>query len=79
MIRIDREIHLKHTITNLETPNETSSTDFPMLGNYSRDSNFKNLCPLSSDVPLTQNSEISFQENFPMTVEQTLFFQEPVL
>jgi ribonuclease HI len=50
-----------------------------MLGNYSCDSDFRNFSPLSSDVPLTQNSEMIFQENFPTTVEETLFCQEPVL
>ena len=40
MIRIDRERYLKHIVTDLETLNETSSTDFPVLGNYSFDSYF---------------------------------------
>jgi hypothetical protein len=35
MIRIDRERYLKHTVTDLEALNEPSSTDFPVLGNYS--------------------------------------------
>jgi hypothetical protein len=65
MIRIDRERYLKHTITDLKTLNEPSSTDFPMLGNYSCDSYFENFSPLSSDVPLTQNSEKIFQEELP--------------
>jgi ribonuclease HI len=56
-----------------------SSTNFPVLGNYSCDSNFGNFSPLSSDVPLTQNSNVSFQENFPIMVGETLFCQEPVL
>jgi hypothetical protein len=63
MIRIDRERYLKHTVTDLEAFNEPSSTDFPMLGNYSYDSDFRNFSPLSSDVPLTQNSEMNFQVN----------------
>jgi hypothetical protein len=79
MIRIDRERYLKHTVTDLETLNEPSSTDFPVLGNYSCDSYFGNFSPLSSDVPLTQNSEMIFQENCPTTAEETLFCQEPVL
>jgi hypothetical protein len=62
MIRIDRERYLKHTITDLETPNEPASTDFPVLGNYSCDSHFGDFSPLLSTVPLTQNSEIIFQE-----------------
>jgi hypothetical protein len=61
MIRIDREIYLKHTITNLETPNEPASIDFPVLGNYFCDSHFGDFAPLISIVPLTQNSEIIFQ------------------
>jgi hypothetical protein len=79
MIRIDRERYLKHIVTDLETLNEPSSTDFPMLGNYSCDSDFGNFSPLSSDVPLTQNSEMIFQENCPTTTEETLFCQEPAL
>jgi hypothetical protein len=79
MIRIDRERYLKHMVTDLETLNEPSSTDFPVLGNYSCDSDFGNFSPLSSDIPLTQNSEISFQENFLTTAGETLFCQEPVL
>jgi hypothetical protein len=31
MIKIDREIYLKHTVTDLETINKPSSIDFPML------------------------------------------------
>jgi hypothetical protein len=46
MIKIDREIYLKHTITDLETPNEPASTDFPVLGNYSCDSHFGEFSPL---------------------------------
>jgi hypothetical protein len=45
MIRIDRERYLKHTVTDLETLNEPSSTDFPVLGNYSCDSDFGNFSP----------------------------------
>jgi hypothetical protein len=69
MIRIDRERYLKHIVTDLEVLNEPSSTDFPVLGNYSRDTDFGNFSPLSYDVPLTQNFEMNFQENFPRTIE----------
>ena len=79
MIRIDRERYLRHTITDLETLNEPSSTDFLVLGNYSRDSYFGKFSPLLSDVPLTQNSEMVFQEKSPISTEETLFCQEPVL
>jgi hypothetical protein len=79
MIRIDRERYLKHIVTDLETLNEPSSTDFPVLGNYSCDSDFGNFSPLSSDVPLTQNSEMIFQEKLSTTAEETLFCQEPAL
>ena len=60
MIRIDRERYLKHTITNMEAPNEPSSMDFPILGNYSCDSYFGNFPPLIYNVPLTQKSELPF-------------------
>jgi hypothetical protein len=81
MIEIDRERYLKHTVTDLETLNEPSSTDFLVLGNYSCDSDFRNPPPppLSSNVPLTQNYEIIFQENFPIATEETLFCQGPTL
>jgi hypothetical protein len=79
MIRIDRERYLKHTVTDLEAFNEPSSTDFPILGNHSRDSNFDNFSPLSSDVPLTQNSKIIFQVNLWETAEESIFCQEPLL
>jgi hypothetical protein len=54
MIKIDREKYLKHTVTDLETPNEPSSTEFPVLGNYSCDSDFGNFTPHLSDIPPTQ-------------------------
>jgi hypothetical protein len=79
MIRIYRERYLKHIATDLESLNEPSSEDFPMLGNYSCDSNFGNFSPLSSDVPLTQNSEMTFQENVLTTAKETLLCQEPLL
>jgi hypothetical protein len=79
MIRIDRERYLKHTITNLETPNEPSSIDFPVLGNYSCDSHFRNFSPLLSSVSLIQNSEIPFQEESSMPIEYSLFCQNLAL
>jgi hypothetical protein len=74
MIRIDRERYLQHTVTDLESFNEPLSTFFPMLGNYSYDSNFNNFSPLSSDVPLTQKYEMTFQENLLVATEETLFY-----
>jgi hypothetical protein len=79
MIKIDRERYLKHMVTDLETLNEPSSTDFPILGNYSCDSYFRNFSPLLSDVPLTQNYEMVFQEESPIPTGDTLFCQNPVL
>jgi hypothetical protein len=79
MIKIDRERYLKHTVTDLETPNETSSTDFPILGNYSCESYFRNFAPLLSDVPLTQNFEFIFQEKTPIPIGDILFYQNSVL
>jgi hypothetical protein len=79
MIRINRERYLKHIVTNLEALNKPSSIDFPVLGNYSCDSDFGNFSPLSFDVPLTQNSKMTFQENVPTTVKEALFCQEPLL
>jgi hypothetical protein len=79
MIIIDRERYLKHTVFDMETPNKPASTDFPILGNYSCDSHFKNLAPLLSNVLLTQNSEIIFQEESPMPIGDSLFCQNPTL
>jgi hypothetical protein len=79
MIRIDRERYLKHTVTDLGTLNEPSYTYFPMLGNYSCDSHFVNFSPLLSDVPLTQNSEMVFQEKSLISTEDTLFYQDHAL
>jgi ribonuclease HI len=78
MIRIDRERYLKHTVTNLETPNEPSSTEFPVLGNYSCDSYFRISPPFPSDVPITQNSELVFRNREPTPAGGTLFRQEYV-
>jgi ribonuclease HI len=79
MIRIDRERYLKHIVIDLETLNEPSSTDFPVLGNYSCDFDFRNFSPLSSDVPITQNFKMIFQEKLSKAAEETLFCQGPTL
>jgi hypothetical protein len=79
MIRIDRERYSKHTTTNLEAPNEPTSMDFPILGNYSCDSYFRNFPPLISNVPLTQNSKLPFHKKSPMSTEDSLFCQNLVL
>jgi hypothetical protein len=76
MIRIDRERYVKHTITDLETLNEPSSTEFPMLGNYSCDSYFRNFFPFLSDIPLTKKYEMVFQEKSLIPTEETLSFQD---
>jgi hypothetical protein len=77
MIRIDR--YLKHTVIDLETPNELSSIDFHILGNYSCDSYFGNFAPLLSNVSLTQNSKLIFQEKLLIPTRDTLFCQDPAL
>jgi hypothetical protein len=79
MNKIDRERYLKHTFTDLEAPNEPSSTDFPILGNYSCDSYFGNFTPLLSDIPLTQKSELIFQDKLPISTWDTLFYQNETL
>jgi hypothetical protein len=79
MIMIDRERYLKHTITDLESFNEPSSTYFPVLGNYSCDYDFENFAPLSSHVLLTQKSKMIFQVNLLVVEEESLFCQEPLL
>ena len=78
MIRIDRERYLKHTVTNLEALNEPSLTYFPVLGNYSYEFYFGNFAPLSSDVPLTQNSEMTFQVNLLASTKERIFYQNPL-
>jgi hypothetical protein len=54
-------------------------TDFLVLGNYSCNFDFNNLAPLSSDVPLPQKYEMSFQVNLLATIEEGIFYQEPLL
>jgi len=76
---IDMEGYLKHTVTNLEAFNEPLSGDFPVLVNYSCDSDFGNFAPLSSNVPLTQNFEMTFQVNLLEAAEESIFYQEPLL
>jgi hypothetical protein len=66
-IRIDREKYLKHTITDLEAPNEPYSSEFPILGNYSCDSYFRNFTACVSEIPLTQMSKLLLQENQTIT------------
>jgi hypothetical protein len=79
MIKIDREIYVKHIVIDLETLNEPFSTYFLMLGNYSCDSYFGNFSPLSSDVPLTQNFKMNFREEFSMIAGESLLYQESSL
>jgi hypothetical protein len=79
MIRNDRERYMKHTVTNLKTPNEPASIDFPILGNYSCDSHFGNFSPLLSKFSLTQNSEMTFQGESSMSTEDSLFCQNLML
>jgi hypothetical protein len=50
-----------------------------MLGNSSCNSYFGNFSPLSSDVHLTQNSEMIFQEELPTAAEELLFYKQPTL
>jgi hypothetical protein len=78
MIRIELEIYLKQTVSDLETQNEPSSTDFPVLGNYSYDFDFSTLSPLLSDVPLSQKSEMKFQVNILEAAEEIIFCQDPL-
>jgi hypothetical protein len=79
MIIINREWYVKHTIIDLETLNEPSLIEFPMIGNYSCDSYFGNFSALLSDVHLTKNSEIAFQEKSLIPTEETLLCQDPFL
>ena len=54
---------MKHTMTNLEEANETSSSGFLILGNYVLDSYFENFITESSLIPNNQQYEITLQEN----------------
>jgi hypothetical protein len=56
MIKINREKYLKHTITNLESHNEPSPNEFPVLENYSCESDFGNLSPCLSEVLVSKRS-----------------------
>jgi hypothetical protein len=69
MIKINREKYLKHTVTDLEAPNEPSSLEFPILGNYSCDYDFDNLSPCVSNVFLSQKLDLSLHDNLEI-IEQ---------
>jgi len=79
MIIINSERYLKHTITDLETLNEPASTDFPVLGNYSCDSHFREFYPLLFTIPLTQKFKVIFHEEPLPPIEHALFFQNLVI
>jgi hypothetical protein len=79
MIKIDKERYLKHTIIDLETPNEPVSTNFPVLENYSWDIHFREFSPLLSTIPFTQNYEIIFQEEQLTPIGNALFCQSPTI
>jgi hypothetical protein len=79
MIRTDRERYLKHIVTDLETLYEPSSADFPVLGNYSCDSDFGNLSPFLSVCPSYPKLQNDFSREIVDTAEETLFCQEPTL
>jgi hypothetical protein len=49
-----------------------------VIGNYSYGSDFINFSPLSSDVPLTQKSKMTFQLNLLGAAEQSIFCQNPL-
>jgi len=69
-------MYLKHTVIDLETPNESSSTKFHVLGNYSCDSDFDNFSPHISDMPCAQKSEMLFQLYLLVGTEEIIFYQE---
>jgi hypothetical protein len=75
MIRIDRENYLKHTITDLESPNKLSSMEFPVLGNYSCDSDFGNFSPCIYELFFSQKSELLLHENSEIIEECNKFVQ----
>jgi len=60
-IRINRENYLKHIVIDLEEPNEPSSFEFPMLGNYSLDSYFENFTTLAFEIVVTYKSKLMLQ------------------
>jgi hypothetical protein len=76
MIRIDREIYFKHIVIDLEIPNESSSIEFPILGNYSCDSDFDNFSPHLSDIPPTQKYEMTFQVDLLEVAEENILCQD---
>jgi len=75
MINIDRERYLQHTVTDLETPNEPLSIEFPVLGNYSCDSDFGNFIPHLFVIPPTQKSEMTFQFDLLAAAEEIILCQ----
>jgi hypothetical protein len=76
MIRINRERYLKHIITDLETLNEPSSTEFPVLENYSCDSDFSNFSPHVSDIHPTQKYKMIFQIDLLAAAGESILCQD---
>jgi hypothetical protein len=76
LIKIEREIYLKCTITDLEMPNKPSSIDFLVLGNYSCDSDFINLAPYQSDISSKKKYEMVFQIDSLVASKENMTHQE---
>jgi hypothetical protein len=70
MIRIDI-----HNVTDLETPNEPSSIESHVLGNYSCDFDFGSFSPHLFDIPPTQKSEMTFQVDLLAVAEEGILCQ----
>jgi hypothetical protein len=54
---------MKYKITNLDTTNDPSSFEFPILGNYVIDSYFSNFIIETSNITKIQKSELLLWED----------------
>jgi hypothetical protein len=77
MINIKQEIYFKHTVTDLEAPNEPSSNEFPVLRNYSCEIDFGNFSPCLSEVLFSKRLELSLHDS-PEIIEQCSKFEQNI-
>jgi hypothetical protein len=64
---------MKHAVIDIETPNEPSNYDFPILDNYNFDSYFENFVAEISPIPENELQENVFEEpHFDLLIVNTV-------
>jgi hypothetical protein len=54
---------MKHTVTDLEVINEPSSSEYPILGSYSLNSNYGNFIVMTFEIQETKMLDVVLQTN----------------